>query len=92
MEGHNKIQKYIESACPRISIEDNKEANHFDLIKYVKQQNNEYREIVNHLVSVENEDNVTGMIKREFSPFFIPERAKLTIVIIRSRFKKVREI
>jgi len=92
LEGKNKIKNYIEGACPRISIEDNKEANHFELIKYVKKQNKEYEKIVNQLSSIVNEEKVIGMLIGEFYPFFIPERAKLTTVIIRSRFKKVREI
>lgn len=92
VEGSNKIKNYIEGACPRISIENNKEANHFDLIKYVKQENKEYEKIVNELSSVENEEKVIMMVKREFFPFFITERANLTEIIIRSRFKKVREV
>ncbi len=90
--GSNKITNYIEGACPRISIENNKEANHFDLVKYVKHENKEYEKIVNELSSVENEDKVIVMLKREFFPFFIPERGSLTEIIVRSRFKKIREI
>lgn len=92
LAGSNKVNKYIESACPRISIENNKEANHFDLIKHVKEDNKEYKKIVNELASVENEERVIEMIEKEFYSFFIVERARLTSTIIRSRFKRVREI
>lgn len=92
ISGSGKIEKYIEAASPRISIEANKEANHFELIKYLKKENKTYEEIVNHLSSVENEEKVIKMVSKEFYPFFIPERRKLTTIILKSRFKKVREI
>ena len=90
--GSNKIKNYLNGACPRISIEGNKEANHFELIKHVKQENKEYEKIVDGLSSVENEEKILEMIDKEFYPFFIAERAKLITIIIKSRFKKIREI
>ncbi len=90
--GNNRISNYIEGACPRISIEGNKDANHFELIKYVKEDNKKYELIVKHLSSIQNEERVVDMLNREFSPFFIPERSKLVIEILRSRFRKIREI
>ena len=90
--GSKKIVSYIEDACPRISIENNKQANHFQLIDFVKRYSQEYKDIVNDLAKDKNEEKVIEMFKTEFSPYFIKERSELIIEILRLRFKKVREI
>lgn len=87
-----KIVSYIEGACPRISIESNKQANHFQLIDFIKRYSQEYKEIINELASSDNEEKVIRMFKKEFSPCFIKERSDLIIQILTTRFKKVREI
>jgi predicted site-specific integrase-resolvase len=91
-QGGKKIVTYVEEACPRISIEENKQANHFQLIDLVKNYNTEYGEIVSDLASVENEEKVLKMLEEEFYPFFIRERSELITTILRTRFKKIRGI
>jgi len=89
-QGSNRLYLYIENASPRISIEDNKTANHFQLIDFIGRHNNEYQNIINELISVENERAVMDMLDRDFYPMFISERCELITVIIRERFKKLR--
>lgn len=89
-QGGKKVVNYIEEACPRISIEGNTQANHFQLIEFIKLYNNEYEGIVNHLASVSNEERVIGMLKEEFFNLFIPERCELITLILRTRFKRIR--
>ena len=91
-QGCKKIVTYVEEACPRISIEENKQANHFQLIDLVKNYNTEYGIIVSGLASVENEEKVLKMLELEFYPFFIRERSELITAILRKRFKKIRGI
>jgi hypothetical protein len=91
-EGGKKIMNYIESAYPRISIEGNSNVNHFDLIKIVKEDNIAYRNIVNELANADNEEKVLKMLEKEFYPFFIAERRQLIEIILRTRFKRIREI
>lgn len=91
-QGGKKIVSYIEDACPRISIEDNKQANHFQLIDFIKRFNIEYKDIIEELASVGNEAKVLKMLMTEFYPFFSNERAELITQIVRLRFKKVREL
>ncbi len=86
-----KIVNYIDEACPRISIEANKQANHFQLIDFIKRYNREYKEIIDDLAKAENEEKIIRMLNREFYPFFIPERSKLITLILNTRFKKIRE-
>lgn len=90
--GGRKIERYIESACPRISINGNCEINHFGLIKYLKNFSTHFRVIINEMASLENEKIVLELLKQDFFCFFIPERCKLIEHIVKERFKKIREI
>lgn len=87
-----KIVNYIEAACPRISIEQNKNANHFDLIAYLKNDSPAYKTSIEKLSSVHNEEKILRMLRNEFSPFFIKERSNLLEIILRNRIKKIREV
>lgn len=88
--GGKKILNYIEDASPRISIESNTAANHFQLIDFVRRYNKEYDEIVTNMASEDNEAKVLAMLKKEFSNFYIAERSELISIILRERFKLVR--
>jgi hypothetical protein len=90
--GGQKVFKYIEEACPRISIENNINANHFDLIDFIGRLSDEYRQIINDLSCMENEEKVIATLKKEFYPFFISERSELITLILKTRFKKIRGI
>ncbi|MEN9457737.1 MAG: hypothetical protein RL135_306 [Bacteroidota bacterium] len=90
--GNKKILAYIEEASPRISIESNTQANHFQLIKFVKKYNSEYEEIINNISCIENEERVIRMLRNEFYQFFIPERCELITSILKTRFSRIREI
>lgn len=46
----------------------------------------------NDLATEENERRALQMLKKEFFPLFIPERCELIDVILRERFKIIREI
>ena len=94
LKNHNqngkKIINYMENAAPRISIEANKGANHFQLIDFIKRYNKEYEDYVIELSSMRNQERVIKMLEREFFPFFIPERSALIRIIIETRFKRIR--
>jgi hypothetical protein len=87
-----KVRKYIEDACPRISIDEDRNVNHFGLIGYLKNYNIEFNVIINQMASFKNEADVLKMLKRDFFSFFIVERCKLIEHIVSKRFKKIREI
>ncbi|SDW84979.1 HipA-like C-terminal domain-containing protein [Hydrobacter penzbergensis] len=90
--GGKKVVNYIEEASPRISIEGNTQANHFQLINFLKKYNSEYPEIVNELANAENEENVLKMLRSEFFPLFISQRSEIITLILETRFKKIRGI
>jgi hypothetical protein len=90
--GGKKIEKYIEEASPRISIDGNSTINHFGLIAYLKNYKPEFGVTIMEMCSEINENKIIEMLKRDFFQFFIPERSKLIEYIVKQRFKKVREI
>lgn len=91
-EGGKKIINYLEGTCPRISIESNTEANHFELIDFIKRYNNNYKNIVINLLTKEKEERVMTMLNEEFASFFIKERFELILLILTKRYKKLREL
>jgi hypothetical protein len=91
-EGEKKVVDYIKGACPRISIENNTQANHFELIDFIKRYNNDYRTIINELASVDKEQKVLAMLTEQIYPYFIPERSMVITTILKSRFKTIRSI
>ncbi|KRT17883.1 hypothetical protein ASU31_00895 [Pedobacter ginsenosidimutans] len=87
-----KVEHYIQDACPRISIENNSGINHFGLIKYLKNYKGEYHVLIRDMSSLDNEERILEMLKKEFFPFFILERCKLIEYIVKERFKRIREL
>jgi hypothetical protein len=90
-KGGKKIANYIEEACPRISIEGNSQVNHFELVKFLK-EDVELRNIINNLASAENEQKVLSMLSKEFWKFFSPERRELLSEVIKIRFDRIRNL
>ncbi|WP_028788713.1 HipA domain-containing protein [Terrimonas ferruginea] len=87
-----KVVNYIEEAAPRISIEDNKAANHFELIDFVKRIRPEYAAIVNELSSVDKERKIAKMLKKDFFPMFEKSRQELLSIILMERFTRIRKL
>jgi HipA-like C-terminal domain len=87
-----KIVNYLEAACPRISMENNRNANHFEFVKFIKEVDPQYKNYIKEMSSEVNELKVLNMLKKEFYPFFISERQQAITIIINNRFKKIRNI
>jgi hypothetical protein len=83
---------YIESACPRISIENNTQANHFELVDFLIRFNYEFKGILEEFISPQKELEVLKMLKNEFFDLFIKERYSLVEIILKERFKKLRQL
>lgn len=90
--GGKRVTKYIDNACPRISIENNRQANHFELIDLIKRYNKDYQSVINELASLENENKVLVMLKKEFFHFFSNDRCEVITIIIKNRFEKIRNL
>jgi len=90
--GGNKVVNYIANASPRISIESNKQATHFDLVGFIKRYSPEYRQIADELSSIEMEEAVLQMLRYEFYPLFIKERQELLSIVVKKRFETIRNL
>lgn len=90
--GNSKIKKYSNKSMPRISIEDKKNVNHFDLIEYIIKEDSNYKEIVMSLSSKEMEKKVINKFRTEYSQFFIKERQLMIEDLLEYRFNKTREL
>lgn len=91
-KGGKKVENYISSACPRISIEGDSEINHFDLVEHLFKNYPQYRETIKDLVTFDKQEKVMKMYHEKFSYFFIEERNDLVNLILNARFSRIREI
>jgi hypothetical protein len=90
-ESH-KFKNYLESACPRVSIEADKGINHFQLVSFIFNNFALHKETITDLITIENEKKVLKMIDSEFRIYFVPDRLTITKLILKKRFEKLREI
>lgn len=85
-----KVLNYIKSSKPRVSIEDNKEANHIELIEFLKRTSEDYKQIVNDLSNETKEKDVIKMLEKEIFIYFSKPRIELIKIVLSERFKLVR--
>lgn len=90
--GSKRIEKYLNNALPRISIEGDSGINHFGLIRFLKKHNRDYGVLIDRMASEENEQKVMKMLNEQFFRYFSRERSELTGLVLTNRFKKVREL
>lgn len=89
-KGGKKIINYIEEAKPRISIENDANINHFSLIRFIKNLNDTYSDIIDELISESKEERVLKMLEQEIFKYFSKERRELVSLILKERFKTLR--
>lgn len=90
--GGRKIVKYIENAAPRISLEGNSAANHFELVAYLKRLNPAFAVVANELTVEEKEAAVLRMLEKEFHPLFVRQRCEAITLILKERFNQTRRL
>ena len=73
-------------------MESNPDANHFQLVKFLKDESPEYGNCIKGLSSIHMKEKVIRMLKKEFYPMFIPERRDAITLILSNRFDKIRSI
>ncbi|MBP2614909.1 HipA domain-containing protein [Chryseobacterium jejuense] len=84
------IDKYLKNSCPRISIEDDKSINHFELIKFLWNYNDEFKSIIDKLVNDEMENKIINLLEKEIFIYFSEQRKKIIRIIIKERFQKLK--
>ena len=85
-----KVLNYIVSSKPRVSIEYNKEANHLDLVEFLKRSNDTYFQIISELSNESKEKDVMNMLEKDIFIYFSKNRIELIKIILSERFKLVR--
>lgn len=91
-DGGTLLNKYLQNSCPRISIEDNKAINHFELVEFLKNYNAEYEDVVREMISVDNENNILTFLNEEIFVYFTENRKRIITLVINKRFEKLRDI
>jgi hypothetical protein len=87
-----KIAHYILNASPRISVEGNSTVNHFSLVGFLKGQSPEYAIIMEKMTTIEKEETVLKMLKKEFYVLFVPQRSEAITLILKERFNQIRRL
>lgn len=89
-ENGTLIDKYLKNSCPRISIEDDKSINHFELIKFLWNYNDEYKNLINKLLIDDTKNKIFTLLDAEIFIYFSEKRKKVTRIIITERFQKLK--
>lgn len=88
----DQMEAYINRPRPRISLGDNPESNHFELIEGLASYKEEYKNTVNQLINKQVEQEVLQKFDNELAGYFSTERASLMRVILEKRFHKLRSL
>ncbi len=87
----DSLDSYIRDSYPRVSLENNYNASHFDLIVSLS-KNYEYKTIISNLVSMSVTTNLLHRFDSELRKFFIYERSELMCIVLQKRIEKIKEI
>jgi len=90
--GGKRVFNYIKDASPRISLESNHKANHFDLLSFIIQHRSQYRDLITELTSLEMENKVVDYLRVNFTQFFCNERNEIIAITLRNRFIQIRNL
>ncbi|WP_421879768.1 HipA domain-containing protein [Marinoscillum sp.] len=86
------IEAYCNRSKPRFSFDENSDANHFELLKYLTGLSPNYRNIIVALVTTEKEQLSLQKLNETVSTLISSERLTMMERILSVRFKKIREI
>ena len=91
---NDKIQltKYVVKSVPKISIPDNANCNHFDLIEHLHHKKCFNKEHMETWTNKEYLNLILNKLHKDFSSLFIKERREVIQYILETRFKKISEI
>ena len=89
---NKQFEKYVLSSVPKISIPNNSECNHFDLVKYLKENNYLNEEHVAIWSKKENLSNCVNLLGTKFDKLFINERKKLIQIVLEQRFNILQQL
>lgn len=91
-EGGKRIANYVRDACPRIALEGNPKANHFELLTFINRQRRQYIPIITDLCSVEKEVKIMDYLRSNFTHHFSSDRNQIIAMVLESRFLQIRNL
>lgn len=87
-----RINKYVFKSVPKISIPDNANCNHFDLVLHLQKKNCFNRSHVEVWTDRKNIEVAIEKLETDFKYLFTRERREVITYILELRFKKLCEI
>lgn len=90
--GGRRIMNYVNEASPRISIESNVNANHFELLSFIINQRSQHKPKVIELTSSEMEKKVLRLLYDNFAKYFCVERNEIISKTLTNRFIQIRNL
>jgi hypothetical protein len=89
---NKQLDNYVLSSVPKISIPNNAHCNHFDLIKYLKNNNYLSDEHIKIWTDKENLTKCVNLLGTKFDKLFINERKEILKIVLQKRFSNLEQI
>jgi hypothetical protein len=89
---NKQLDKYVLYSVPKVSVPNNSDCNHFDLIKYLKDNNFLSEEHISVWSNKENLSNCVNLLVTKFDRLFINERKTLIEIVLEKRFNLIKQI
>ena len=89
---NKQLDKYVLSSVPKISVPTNSKCNHFELIKYLKDNNYLNEQHVSVWTNKENLSNCVNLLGTKFDKLFINERKTLIQIVLEKRFNILEQL
>lgn len=83
--GSNELDYFILKSKPRISHESNSNANHFDLVQFLYNYKQSYKEVISSLINEENRLIIEETLKELCSKYFTEIRKELILALVNKR-------
>ncbi len=90
--GGKRIANYIKEASPRIALEGNPMANHFDLLTFIIQQRSQYIPLIAEMSSIGMEEKIKNYLRSNFAQFYCNERNEIIAITLKNRFIQIRNL
>ena len=84
------LKKYIKNSFPKTGWEDEKDLNHIELIKRIREYDENYSRIIDELLTKEKEQRILEMINSKFSGLVSVNRLFIIVECLKFRFEELR--
>lgn len=89
---NKQLDNYVLYSVPKISVPTNSKCNHFELIRYLKDNNYLNEQHVSVWTNKENLSNCINLLDTRYNKLFINERKSLIRIVLEKRFNLLEQI